>query len=134
MLVGDDAEEKSDAEANPYERAKTAALASAQALASSERLQITFVDWISVVPKFAPNFTVAKMVAAALDTGIVRFSAGDFGRPLLSGTDAGHALLLLTEKRRLESAPAAAPGCSAVLMPGHFTTFRRFAEIVQERW
>ena len=72
------------------------------------------------------------MVAAALDTGIVRFSAGDFGRPLLSGTDAGHALLLLTEKRRLESAPAAAPGCSAVLMPGHFTTFRRFAEIVQE--
>lgn len=132
LLVGDDTPAKADAEANAYERAKTAALATAQALAASERLQITFVDWISVVPNLAPNFTVAKMVAAALDTGVVRFSAGDFGRPLLSGTNAGHALLLLTEKRRLESAAAPVPGCSSVLMPGHFTTFHRFAEIVQE--
>merc|ERR1711957_679035 len=87
-------------------------------------------DWASVVPNFAPNFTVAKMVDAAMDSGCIEFSNGDYGRPLLGASDAGAALVLLTDLRLRTD--AGSPGsCQTVLLPGIFTPFRRFAEIVR---
>ena len=108
-VVTDASPAKAAAEANPYEAAKTAAAAAAAALAAQlPGLRLTFYDWASVVPNLAPNFSIAKMAAAALAGEPVRYSAGDFGRPLLGAADAGCALLLATEARLEVAAGASA--------------------------
>ena len=85
-------------------------------------LRLTFYDWASVVPNLAPNFSIAKMAAAALAGEPVRYSAGDFGRPLLGAADAGRALLLATEARLEVAAGASAVagqgGCEVRDAPG----------------
>ena len=80
----------------------------------------------------APNFTIAKMVDEAIESGRVGFSAGEYGRPLLHSEDAGRALLLLCEH---EAAGAPFTGRTVslfdvLLLPGSFTPFSRFAEVV----
>ena len=149
--MSDDSPPKPSDSCNPYELAKTAAENQAAELveAHSPRLKITFLDWISVVPNLAPNFTIGKMCASALESGTITFSPGDYGRPLLDATQAGEALLLLTE-RRLRGDDSGGDDCkgdggergagkgggtpmfTVQLIPGAFTTFETFAKIVVE--
>jgi nucleoside-diphosphate-sugar epimerase len=117
--------------ANAYEVAKSEAEAAAERLSALHRVSITFFDWISVVPNFAPNFTIAKMTEAALRHGKVEYSEGDYGRPLLHSEDAGHAVVLLAEERLKEAADQPTT-FESVLVPGAFTPFREFARIVVE--
>ena len=131
-LVGDGSPAKPDAECNPYERAKTRAQATAQRLAESLELEpcITFCDWPSVVPNFAPNFTIAKMTEEALsEAATISYTGGEYGRPLCHSEDAGRALLMLCERDHLVDAHI--PTDRVVLVPGHFTPFVTFAATVQ---
>ena len=47
--------------ANPYEIAKSEAAKLAEVLSARHEINISFWDWISVVPNFAPNFTISKV-------------------------------------------------------------------------
>eukprot|EP00928_Gymnodinium_smaydae_P054332 TRINITY_DN38121_c0_g1_i1.p1 TRINITY_DN38121_c0_g1~~TRINITY_DN38121_c0_g1_i1.p1 ORF type:complete len:346 (-),score=34.35 TRINITY_DN38121_c0_g1_i1:156-1193(-) len=139
-LVCDENPEKDASTCNPYEKAKTTAHAHARDLSRKLAISITFYDWCSVVPNYAPNFSVNKMIAQALECGQIRYSAGDFGRPLMSSSDAGRALVTLTMARltsRLKSSSNTdsmleQPTFETILLPGVFVHFQRFAEIVSE--
>lgn len=139
LLVVDNSPAKPEAACNPYERSKTQACEAARELSAELGLPITFCDWASVVPNYAPNFSVAKMAEEALRVGTIGYSAGDFGRPVCHTSDAGAALLALCEDERrhyeaqLEGRPAVAtPLFSVVLVPGAFTSFERFAEAARD--
>lgn len=133
--VQDDSPPKPASEANPYELAKSAACEAAGQLSVELQLPITFYDWASIVPNLRPNFTVGAMTAAALASGSITYSAGAFGRPLLHAEDAGRVLLLCTQQRLKQRTGAAATSSGAcfdvVLLPGFFTPFEQFAQVVK---
>ncbi len=122
-LVHDASPSKPMAEMSPYEAAKNAACDAARALSTELSLPITFADWASVVPNYAPNFSIAKMTDEALAKGSISYSAGDVGRPLCQAEDAGRALVALCERE-------ANTLFDTVLIPGEFTPFERFARVV----
>jgi len=132
-IVGQDSPAKSSCDSNPYEVAKHEA-ASAASLLTQQGCSITFFDWISIVPNLAPNFTIAKMVASALETGTVEYSDGDFGRPLLHAQDAGRAVVMLAEERlrALTHQITSKVAFDTVVLPGVFTPFKTFAQIVSQ--
>ena len=116
--------------ANPYELAKTEAAKLAEYLSTKHSIDISFWDWISVVPNFAPNFTISKMTKAAVESKIVTFSPGPYGRPLLHAQDAGRAVVMLAEDRLKNR--SLNHHFELILLPGHFTTFETFADAVVE--
>lgn len=128
-LVTDLSPPKDDVDSNAYEKAKTRAHDVARQLSNELKIHVTFYDWASIVPNLAPNFTIAKMTAAALHDGKISYSEGDYGRPLLHAVDAGWALVKLTESR-LRSQPSDKEYFDTIVMPGTFLCFQRFASIV----
>lgn len=116
----------------PYEEAKISAEANARSVSEAHQLDIVFIDWISVVPNLAPNFTVHKMTEEALSSGRITFSPGEFGRPLLHSSDAGRALMMLHEARNGGGVRQTGAHFECCLMPGSFTPFSVFAEVVQD--
>lgn len=140
FVVSDDSPAKDGGGSNNYERAKTDAFDNARRLSwmYGRWIDVTFFDYISVVPNYSPNFTMGKMVRDALELRKIAFSDGDFGRPLLHGRQAGGVLVALAEKWRSKQSDdpsdddKPSDGFDSVLLPGHFTTFRRFAEIAKE--
>ena len=69
------------------------------------------------------------MTQTAIADKQVTFSAGLYGRPLLHARDAGRAVVLLAEERHARMS-ASLPVFEVVLLPGHFTPFETFADIV----
>jgi nucleoside-diphosphate-sugar epimerase len=131
--VNDNSPVKTHGGSNMYERAKTAAYENAKDLARRNKdwCQITFVDYISVVPNFAPNFTIGKMVHSAMESGEIVYSEGDYGRPLLHSQQAGDILVTLAERW------SSLKGCGQkpfdiILIPGYFTPFATFASIARD--
>jgi len=121
--VCDESPTKQDGGSNPYERAKSSACENSKRL--SEYSPITFYDWISVVPNFAPNFSICKMTESARESEIISYTPGDFGRPLLHRKDAGRALLSYIQNRcHLNS-------FEIVIIPGAFIPFQKWAESIQ---
>jgi len=108
----------------PYEKAKISAEKNAKDL--SRLLNIRFLDWASVVPNLSENFSIPKMVIQALKEGKITYSAGPFGRPLLTSTQAGESLVCLIEhdnpKKRFQR----------FLIPGVFIPFSEFERAVKK--
>ena len=127
LTVTDTSVAKTAEASNPYERAKTAAHDAARRLSRELGLAVTFFDWISVLPNFAPNFSIAKMVTAGAKTGSITFSPGDFGRPVLHRKDAGRVLVQWCQAGRSKASRGV---FAVVLVPGAFTPFQRFADTV----
>ena len=154
IVVDDDSPTKNNGGDNPYERAKTSSYLNAKDLAkqNQEWCQICFIDYISVVPNFAPNFTIHKMVESAIQEQKIVYSHGDdYGRPLLHTRDAGQIIASLASKENLiqttttttnnnnnkdENISTEQSGSTSsfrlVLLPGHFTPFGKFASIVKD--
>ena len=137
FIVSDESEVKKNGGSNDYECAKTSAHAIAKDLSviHGDWCQITFYDYISVVPNFAPNFTVGKMVQSAMENGSILYSKGDYGRPLLHSTQAGDIVVNYAERRyssRKEKMPTSSSKFDTILIPGHFTPFKKFAFIAKE--
>mmetsp|Transcript_13004 Transcript_13004/g.19711 ORF Transcript_13004/g.19711 Transcript_13004/m.19711 type:complete len:282 (+) Transcript_13004:425-1270(+) len=140
LEVNDESVVKQGGGSNPYEIAKSNAQKNAHHLSKKHNISITFYDYISVVPNFAPNFSVNRMTKSGLDTGIIKFSDGDYGRPLLHTIEAGEFVVRVIEdqisrgsnimKKSQEFDTDA--GSDTVLVPGHFVTFKTFAETVTE--
>ncbi|HEC64127.1 MAG TPA: NAD(P)-dependent oxidoreductase [bacterium] len=128
LLVSDASPNKDLHDANAYEKAKISAEENAETLAAELNLDISFYDWASVVPNFAPNFSIYKMTQEALDEGQITYSPGDYGRPLLHAVDAGRALRLIAEAE----GDIISGKFRKYLIPGVFTPFSKFAEIVRE--
>lgn len=122
-LLVNDASTPKTASLVPYEQAKVSAEANAQALAHELGISVVFLDWASVVPNFSSNFTISRMAAEAFERGTITYSHGDYGRPLLHRRDAGRALLAAW---RLPQ-----EAFRVVLLPGLFTPFETFAEVVR---
>lgn len=111
---------------NDYELAKIAAEQNASKLTEFLKLDITYFDWISIVPNYSENFTINKFMQELLTTGQIGYTPGKFGRPLLASKDAGKALLLYMKKF-----PEFKKGqFKKVLIPGIFTAFEEMAKIV----
>ncbi len=123
-LVHDDSPNKPYNKAIPYEQAKIEAEENAKQLSSV--VPIRFVDYASIVPNLAPNFSIVKMVKDALEKKLIKYSPGDFGRPLLNSTEAGIALLRFIENDDLNLR------FKKVLFPGAFIRFSEFAQTVKE--
>ena len=154
-VVGDASPAKSGGGSNPYEVAKTLAESVARSVVvdinappddlddGSVIVDITFLDYISVVPNYAPNFSMGRMVRSALETGIVRYSDGDYGRPLLHAIQAGEAVAAMSDRRRrkegknVEEEEVKKDGVGrgtfkTALIPGAFVPFSAFAEVARE--
>ena len=110
-----------------YEQAKVSAEENAEQVGADAGFNITFVDWISIVPNFAPNFSIAKMTNEAVFRRTVTYSPGPFGRPMLHRQDAGNLLVTYCEKMR---GGFSLPRFSKFLVPGVFVPFKTFADIV----
>lgn len=123
-IVNDESPNKDLKDCNPYEKAKISAQKNAEKL--SRKIKIRFLDWASIVPNLAPNFSINRMVAQALEQGKISYSPGPYGRPLIEATQAGEALILLIEnddsKKRF----------AWYLIPGVFISFADFARIAKE--
>ena len=155
IVVNDDSPTKKNGGDNPYERAKTLSYWNAKALAKQHQdwCDICFIDYISVVPNFSPNFTIYKMVQSAIQDQKIIYSHGDdYGRPLLHTRDAGQIIATLASKEKLMPSTTTTTtttddendenisteesgGTSSfrlVLLPGHFTPFEKFASIVKD--
>jgi len=103
--------------------------------AAHHHLSITFLDCISVVPNYAPNFSINRMVRSAHEHGIIKFSSGgDYGRPLLHSSQAGELVASLIERRRAGGELGNndnGGSFETVLVPGHFVPFQTFARIAK---
>jgi nucleoside-diphosphate-sugar epimerase len=119
-LVDDNSPNKPIAEYNAYEKAKISAEKSTENL--SQAFKIRFIDWISIVPNLAENFSIPVMVRRAIKEGTIAYSPGPFGRPLLETTDAGKALIKLIENDDKNE------DFKKYLIPGIFTKFELFAK------
>ena len=155
-VVRDATPNKARADANPYEIAKLDCEACCREL--SEQLAtlptVSFVDQISVVPNFSPNFSIATMCGQALDAAkghAIRFSPGPFGRAVAVRSDSGLAVRLLAALALRRGALAASgssaggkegsAGASAAagsvprfarrLIPGAFVPFSEWASIAK---
>ena len=131
-IVSDSSPTKPGGGSNPYEIAKTRAESNACRLSTDLGVGITFFDMISVTPNCAPNFSVNQMASSAIDTGTIRYSPGDYGRPLLHTNQAGDMVVSLIERRIADSFPCTTGRYDVVLIPGHFVLFRDFALIAKE--
>ena len=122
-LVTDFSPNKPMSQANAYEKAKIMAEKNARKL--SQEIKIRFLDWISIVPNLSENFTIFRMTRQALIEGIIKYSPGNYGRPLLSSVQAGEALILLMESddRKINF--------KKYLIPGIFIRFEEFAKAVK---
>lgn len=123
-VVNDRSSNKFLTDCNDYEKAKISAEKNAKKL--SKLIKIRFLDWASIIPNISENFSIPKMANQALSEGIITYSAGVFGRPLLDSTQAGQALNLLIKnddkKKSFET----------FLIPGIFTPFSKFASSVKK--
>lgn len=128
FVVQDGSPVKVGGGANPYERSKTEAYENALELSKCHHhwCRIAFLDYISVVPNYAPNFTMGKMVKSALENGRIVYSEGDFGRPLLHRRQAGEILVALANNKMKRDY------ITTILVPGHFIPFKTFALIAKE--
>ena len=129
-IVSDSSPTKSGGGSNPYEIAKTRAESTACQLSANLGVGITFFDMISVTPNYAHIFSVNRMVSSAIETGIIRYSPGDYGRPLLHTNQAGDMVVSLIE-RRIDYRTTTG-SYEVVLIPGHFVLFGDFAQIAKE--
>jgi len=109
-------------EANSYENAKISAEKNAEKM--SKLLKIRFIDYISIVPNMADNFSIPKMVREALMSNNITYSEGHYGRPLLDSTQAGKVLLTFIEHDNKDR-------FTKLLIPGIFVEFKTFAETVK---
>lgn len=119
-IINDNSPNKSLEECNPYEKAKISAEENAQKVSSL--IRIRYLDWASIVPNFAPNFSIPRMVKQALETGKINYSPGPYGRPLLESVQAGESLLVLIENDSQEQQ------FTKYLIPGVFILFTNFAQ------
>jgi len=111
---------------NAYEIAKIKAEENSYKLAIKYNLDITFCDWISIVPNYAENFSINTMMKELLSIGVVRYTPGDYGRPLLAAHDAARALFLyMKDDNKVQKGK-----CRTILIPGLFTPFELFARTV----
>ncbi len=120
--VNDGSPNKPLSECNDYEKAKISAEDNAQELSS--KVRIRFLDWASIVPNMADNFSIPQMVIQAIENGRIKYSPGQYGRPLLESTQAGEVLAVLVENDdniRFKK----------YLIPGAFIPFSVFAETVK---
>jgi hypothetical protein len=113
-----------------YEQAKISAEENAKKVGADTGFRITFADWISIVPNFAPNFSIAKMTAEAVFKRSITFSPGEYGRPMLHQKDAGNLLVAYCERARNRGL-FASPRFSTLLVPGIFIPFKTFADVVR---
>eukprot|EP00039_Didymoeca_costata_P030545 m.30125 g.30125 ORF g.30125 m.30125 type:complete len:1330 (-) comp8173_c0_seq1:95-4084(-) len=129
FLVDDDSPNKDHTDV-AYEAAKIAAEHNAREVGSDQEFSITFCDWISVVPNYSPNFTIAKMTKEALSKRRITYSRGPYGRPLLHRKDAGKCLVAYCERAREQGAQQL-PKFSTLLVPGYFVSFETYAQTVK---
>ena len=144
LVIHDDSSAKTGGGSNPYEIAKSNAQTNAQKVSSKYSIPVTFYDYISIVPNYAPNFSVNHMVRSGLECGVIKFSPGDYGRCLLHAAEAGCFVVKLMEKRMDDSCSTRRSSSSSssssnkeslfetILVPGHFVSFRTFANIAKE--
>ena len=133
-VVSDTTPNKARADANPYEIAKLDCEARCRQLSDELATlpSVSFVDMISVVPNFGPNFSIATMCDAALDPAkgnAIRFSPGPFGRAVAARSDSGLAVRLLAAlalRRGFE------PRFARRLIPGAFVPFSEWASIAKD--
>lgn len=123
-IVNDNSSNKSLDDCNPYEKAKISAQKNAEEL--SRKIKIRFLDWASIVPNLAPNFSINKMVVQVLEQGKISYSPGQYGRPLIEANQAGEALILLIENDDCEKRFA------WYLIPGSFIPFAAFAQVAKK--
>ena len=140
-IVRDTTLNKARSDANPYEIAKIEIEERCAALCEALPTlpPTTFVDQISVVPNFSPNFSIASMVATAMSSEkghTIRFSEGPFGRAVAARADTGFAVRLLCAHAvhtAVDStdAPPLPPlqRFTRRLIPGVFIRFAEWAEI-----
>eukprot|EP00041_Stephanoeca_diplocostata_P033203 m.1091905 g.1091905 ORF g.1091905 m.1091905 type:complete len:256 (-) comp24291_c0_seq3:100-867(-) len=131
MVVNDDSYNKIDPTV-AYEMAKIEAEENAKQLAEELDISIVFFDWINVVPNVDPEFSIAKMTRDAINKRSIVYSKGEYGHPLLHTRDAGR--LLVAYCQQVFLAGKAFPDGSnfaCVLIPGNFTRFAVFADVVR---
>lgn len=122
--VNDNSPNKSLKDCNPYEKAKISAEINAQKL--SRKTRIRYVDWPSIVPNLAPNFSITKMIVQAIKEGEISYSPGEFGRPLVDSSEAGEALAVLINNDDSDKQ------FKKYLIPGYFVPFSLFATTVKK--
>ena len=128
FVVNDDSPNKVDSEVL-YEQAKISSEENAKQVGAETGFPITFADWISIVPNFAPNFSIAKMTNEAVFRRTVTYSPGGYGRPMLHRQDAGELLVAYCERARSKRG-FSTPKFSKFLIPGIFIPFKTFADVV----
>ena len=136
LVVDDSSCIKEGGGSSPYEIAKTSAEINARRVSAKHAIALTFYDYISVVPNFNSNFSVNRMVRSGLEHGVIKFSPGDYGRPLLYASKAGEFVANQVEKqihcyydRNTEDDETS---YETVLVPGNFVSFQTFANIAKE--
>jgi nucleoside-diphosphate-sugar epimerase len=136
LVINDTSPAKLGGGSNPYEIAKSNAQTNARQISRQYAIAVTFYDYISIVPNFAPNFSVNRMTRSGLENGVIKFSQGDYGRPLLHALEAGEYVADLVEKKVHSRSQRDANDddilFETVLVPGHFVTFQTFANIAKE--
>lgn len=123
-VVNDGSPNKDLKECNSYEKAKISAERNAQKLSSL--IKIRFLDWASTVPNLAPNFSISRMIAQALEENKIRYSFGHYGRPLIESVQAGEALIVLIKN------DDSGQRFTRYLIPATFVTFSSFARAVKD--
>jgi len=136
LVVDDSSSVKEGGGFNPYEIAKTSAETNARKVSAKHAIALTFYDYISVVPNFAPNFSVNQMVTSGLEQNVIKFSPGDFGRPLLHTFQAGEFVADLIDAQIKSHCSTLVDNngklYETVLVPGDFISFETFAKIARE--
>ncbi|RJR28126.1 NAD(P)-dependent oxidoreductase [Candidatus Microgenomates bacterium] len=121
--VNDNSANKDLKDCNLYEKAKISAEKNAQKL--SRKTRIRFVDWPSIVPNLAPNFSITKMVIQAVEEGEISYSPGELGRPLADSVEAGEGMVALIKNDDQDKR------FKKYLIPGSFISFTDFAQTVK---
>ncbi len=122
-IVNNNSPNKNPKDCNSYERAKISAEENARKM--SEMIKIRFLDWPSIVPNLAPNFSITRMIVQALEGGKISYSPGQFGRPLVEAVQAGEALIVLIKNDDNQK-------FARYLIPGFFIPFSVFAQAVKK--
>ena len=118
---------------NPYEIAKTSAEQNAKKMSIMHSIGITFYDYISIVPNYSSNFSINRMVRSGMEDNVIKYSSGDYGRPLLHSVQAGEFVANVIEKQILDSHHTANQvQYETIVVPGHFVSFETFADIAKE--
>lgn len=128
-IVDESCQVKDRGGSNEYEKAKSSAEKNAKLLSEQyPNIPITFYDYISVVPNLAPNFSINQMTKSAYENGVIKFSSGDYGRPLLHSTQAGDFVASIIEKQITGDKSRK---YEVVLVPGSFVQFFVFSKIAK---